>query len=332
MQNSDDDPDPSLPDTHEFFLPGTGLSALLIHGLTGTPYEMRYLGDRLARAGIRVLGVRLKGHAATPEELGATGHSQWYESAVDGLERLRQYGDPIVIIGLSMGAMLAAQLAADQREAVAGLVMLAPAFFLHSTTQAALRLIRPARAWGDRIYVRSGRGSDIHDDAARSIHPGTRLMPLGAALSLIELSDRMRPRLGEVVQPTLLIHDSLHLQALGRTGRGRIFTIDSSDGGRTWGPMTLTSLPNPNSGIDAVTLNDGRFLLVYNATSHGRSPLNVALSDDGKVWTPVLTLERGRGEFSYPAVIQTSDGLIHITYTWQKLRIKHVVLDSKFLN
>ncbi len=206
MQNSDDDPDPSRPDTHEFFLPGTGLSALLIHGLTGTPYEMRYLGDRLARAGIRVLGVRLKGHAATPEELGATGHSQWYESAVDGLERLRQYGDPIVIIGLSMGAMLAAQLAADQREAVAGLVMLAPAFFLHSTTQAALRLIRPARAWGDRIYVRSGRGSDIHDDAARSIHPGTRLMPLGAALSLIELSDRMRPRLGEVVQPTLLIH------------------------------------------------------------------------------------------------------------------------------
>lgn len=206
MQNSDDDPDPSHPDTNEFFSPGSGLSALLIHGLTGTPYEMRYLGDRLASAGIRVLGVRLKGHAGTPEELGATGHSHWYESAVDGLERLRQYGDPTVVIGLSMGAMLAAQLAADQREAVAGLVMLAPAFFLPVTTQAALRLIRPARAWANRVYIRGGRGSDIHDDAARSIHPGTRLMPLGAALSLIELSDRMRPRLGEIVQPTLLIH------------------------------------------------------------------------------------------------------------------------------
>lgn len=206
MQNSDDDPDPSRPDTQEFFLPGSGLSALLIHGLTGTPYEMRYLGDRLAHAGIRVLGVRLKGHAGTPEELGATGHSQWYESAIDGLERLRNYGDPVVVIGLSMGAMLAAQLAADQRESVAGLVMLAPAFFLPATTQAALRVIRSARTWADRIYVRGGRSSDIHDDGARSIHPGTRLMPLGAALSLLELSDRMRPRLGEVVQPTLLIH------------------------------------------------------------------------------------------------------------------------------
>jgi carboxylesterase len=206
MQNSDDDPDPSRPDTHEFFLPGSGLSALLIHGLTGTPYEMRYLGDRLAGAGIRVLGVRLKGHAGTPEELGATGHSNWYESAVDGFERLRQYGDPNVVVGLSMGAMLAARLAADQREAVAGLVMLAPAFFLPPAAQVALRLIRPAQAWGDRIYISSGRGSDIHDDAARSIHPGTRLIALGAALSLVELSDRMRPRLGEVVQPTLLIH------------------------------------------------------------------------------------------------------------------------------
>lgn len=206
MQNSDDDPDPTRPDTHEFFLPGAGLSVLLIHGLSGTPYEMRYLGERLAGAGNRVLGVRLKGHAGTPEDLGATGHSQWYESAIEGLERLRQYGDLNIVVGLSMGAMLAARLAADQREAVAGLVMLAPAFFLPTATQMALRLIRPARVWGDRVFIRSGRGADIHDDAARSIHPGTRLMPLSAALSLLDLSDRMRPRLGEVVQPTLLIH------------------------------------------------------------------------------------------------------------------------------
>jgi esterase/lipase len=69
-----------------------------------------------------------------------------------------------------------------------------------------LRLMRPARAWGDKIYFRSGSGSDIHDDAARSVHPRTGLMPLGAALSLVELSDRMRPRLSEVVQPALVIH------------------------------------------------------------------------------------------------------------------------------
>src|ERR1700681_831592 len=185
MSSSDDDPHPanSGVDTNEFLFPGTGLSALLIHGLSGTPYEIRYLGERLASQGVRVLGVRLKGHAGAPEELGASDHSGWYESAVKGLERLRQYGDANVVIGLSMGAILAARLAADQPEAVAGLVMLAPSFFLPAPTGLALRLMRRARAWGDKLYFRTGAGADIHDDAARSIHPGTRLMPLGAALS-----------------------------------------------------------------------------------------------------------------------------------------------------
>jgi len=206
MQQADDDAHPPSPDTSEFFLPGSGPSVLLIHGLTGTPYEMRYLGDQLAARGARVLGVRLNGHAGTPEDLGASDHSSWYESAVEGFERLRQYGDNNVVVGLSMGAILAARLAADQREAVAGLVMLAPAFFLPTAKRIALRLMSPARAWGDKLYFRSGGGADIHDDAARRVHPGTRLMPLGAALSLLELSDRIRPRLPEVVQPTLLIH------------------------------------------------------------------------------------------------------------------------------
>jgi carboxylesterase len=209
MLQSDDDPHLPSPDTNEFFLPGSGLSALLIHGLSGTPYEMRYLGERLAAAGVRVLGVRLKGHASAPEELGASDHTDWYESVVEGLERLREFGDANVVIGLSMGAILAARLAADQREAVCGLVMLAPAFFLPTKTRVALRLMRSVRAWGDKVYFRSGAGSDIHDDAARSVHPGTRLMPLGAVLSLVELSERMRPRLSEVVQPALVIHSRL---------------------------------------------------------------------------------------------------------------------------
>jgi carboxylesterase len=206
MQPTDDDPDLTRPDTSEFFLPGSGVSVLLIHGLSGTPYEMRYLGDRLAAAGMRVLGVRLKGHAGTPEELGATDETNWYESVVEGFERIRQFGDPNVVVGLSMGALLAARLAADQRKDVAGLVMLAPAFVLPTPQRVALRLMRPALAWGDKIYFRRGAGSDIHDDAARSIHPGTRLMPLRASLSLIELSDRMRQRLSEIVQPTLVMH------------------------------------------------------------------------------------------------------------------------------
>ncbi len=129
------------------------------------------------------------------------------------------------------------------------------------------------------------------------------------------------------IQPSLLIHGDGQLQAVGRTRQGKVFTIGSADDGRTWGPMTLTHLPNPDSGTDAVTLRDGRFLLVFNNTPHGRSPLNVALSTDGKAWTPYLALESEPGEFSYPAVIQSRDGQVQITYTWNRRRIKHVTLD-----
>jgi len=86
-------------------------------------------------------------------------------------------------------------------------------------------------------------------------------------------------------------------------------------------------VPNPNSGIDAVTLRDGRFLLVYNHTPQGRTPLNVALSADGREWTSLLTLEDQPGEYSYPAVIQTRDGHVRIAYTWHRERIKYVELE-----
>lgn len=134
------------------------------------------------------------------------------------------------------------------------------------------------------------------------------------------------------IQPSILDHGGGHVQAIGRTRQGKMFTVESRDDARTWGAMTLTDLPNPNSGTDATTLGDGRFLIVYNHTPLGRSPLNVAVSSDGNAWTPVLTLENGEGEYSYPAVIQTTDGLVHITYTWRRTRIRHVVVDPARLS
>jgi len=115
-----------------------------------------------------------------------------------------------------------------------------------------------------------------------------------------------------------------------RSNAGRIFASTSMDGGSTWTSPEPTVFPNPNAGIDAVTLRDGRHALVYNPVTEGRGILAVAVSDDAKTWRRVLTLEEEKGtEFSYPAVIQTRDKLVHVTYTWKRERIRHVVLDPR---
>jgi predicted neuraminidase len=138
------------------------------------------------------------------------------------------------------------------------------------------------------------------------------------------------------IQPGILFHYDRQLQAIGRTRNDQMFQIWSQDNGVTWGKLTLMDLPNPNSGTDAVTLRDGRQLLVYNhntragSANKGRSPLNVAISTDGTHWLAALVLEddpAAPNGFSYPAVIQTSDDLVHITYTWERKRIKHVVIN-----
>ena len=129
------------------------------------------------------------------------------------------------------------------------------------------------------------------------------------------------------IQPTLLTHPGGRIQALCRSRQRRIAEVWSTDGGKTWSDMKASELPNPNAGIDGVTLADGRQLLVYNHTTRGRFVLNVAVSRDGKSWQAALVLEAQIGEFSYPAVIQTADGMVHTTYTWKRRRVKHVVID-----
>ena len=128
------------------------------------------------------------------------------------------------------------------------------------------------------------------------------------------------------IQPTVLVHSPRKLQLLCRSKAGRITECWSEDGGQTWGRMKATSLLNPSSGIDGVTLQDGRHLLVYNPVPRGRTPLVVGVSRDGQQWQNVATLEDQPGEYSYPAIIQAADGQVHITYTWKRERIRHVTL------
>jgi predicted neuraminidase len=133
------------------------------------------------------------------------------------------------------------------------------------------------------------------------------------------------------IQPTILVHSPTRLQILCRSQQGVVTEAWSEDAGMTWSRMTATALPNPNAGIDAVRLTDGRFLLAYNPIREDRRRLDVAVSSDGRSWMAAATLEDSPGEYSYPAMIQARDGLVHVTYTWKRERIKHVVLDPRLL-
>jgi predicted neuraminidase len=142
------------------------------------------------------------------------------------------------------------------------------------------------------------------------------------------------------IQPTLLKHPDGSIQALLRNqnGEGKILSTTTKDQGKNWSGLTEINLPNPNSGIDAVTLQDGRHLLVYNHTNRRsgkpqhREMMNVAVSDDGVHWKAALTLDNEpKAEFSYPAVIQSKDGQVHIVYTWKRKRMTWIVLDPAAL-
>lgn len=128
------------------------------------------------------------------------------------------------------------------------------------------------------------------------------------------------------IQPALWESKPGHVHALLRTAAGKIGRADSTDYGRTWMPVYLTDMPNNNSGIDVLRLEDGRLLLVYNPVMKnwgGRSPLNLAISkDNGETWSDLASLEdEPNVEFSYPAIVRTSAG-VAISYTWKRQRIR----------
>lgn len=167
-------------------------------------------------------------------------------------------------------------------------------------------------------------------DAARLARSATMIGPVKAAQAEKTFEQGVLSPIG-CIQPSILWLADGRLQVLCRTQNGRLATSYSNDDGRTWTPVELTTLPNNNSGTDAVTLHDGRHLLVYNPTAtqpgeHNapRTPLCVAVSDDGLTWRQLLTLEDSPvSEYSYPAVVEGRDGTVHITYTWRRERIRY---------
>lgn len=179
---------------------------------------------------------------------------------------------------------------------------------------------------GEGVGADAGAGWNLHfersDDGGRT---WTNSGPVASPLNI------------DAIQPSILIHPDGVLQAVARARQGALASTWSRDGGRSWSPIGAIDLPNPNSGTDAVTLADGRHLMIYNHSGHRadqpgkgpRWPLNLALSDDGLSWRNVLTLEDQpiRDGYAYPAIIQSSDGLVHAAWTHNRERIRHAVID-----
>jgi alpha-L-rhamnosidase len=186
-----------------------------------------------------------------------------------------------------------------------------------------------------------GRGWEVHFELTKDWgrHWSLAAPPVSAGTEQADVTGEGLQSTFQAIQPSILVHKDGSLQALCRSQNRAILESRSSDNGRTWSPLAATSLPNNNSGLDAVTLKDGRQLLVYNhvlpppGKSKGeRSPLNVAVSPDGKNWYAALILEDDTlGEYSYPSVIQSSDGMVQIVYTWRRTRIRYVKLDPSKL-
>jgi predicted neuraminidase len=129
-----------------------------------------------------------------------------------------------------------------------------------------------------------------------------------------------------IIQPVPVPIGPHHVRIYARahTRAARIAAADSFDDGQHWTSAHYIDLPNPNSGIDAVRLKDGRIVMIYNHSYNKRNVLNLAVSRDGEHFRMFATLEKGDGQFSYPAMIQARDGSLRMTYTYQRRTIRYV--------
>jgi predicted neuraminidase/peroxiredoxin len=167
-----------------------------------------------------------------------------------------------------------------------------------------------------------------------TLRSGGLLLPLGRSFAGSGNGGKTWEHLGAVDtggQPTVIQRSDGSLLTLLRKGP-RILQAESGDAGRTWSKPIATELKNPDAGIAMARLRNGHLVLVFNDSETARTPLSIARSlDEGRTWLPPLALESNPGEYSYPCVMQASNGRIHITYTFRRYTVKHVELDENWL-
>jgi carboxylesterase len=180
-------------------------AVLLIHGFTGTPYEMRYLGERLAAQGFRVKGVRLAGHGLDPIAFGQANADQWVRECLEALDSLAVGARHLFVAGLSMGALLAVILAAERPANVSGIALLAPAFRFHGTVRLFMWLFRNGPMRRLLRYIPKG-GSAVLDGEQRRANPSIARVPTSGAGELGSMIDRAEEALPKVHAPALVMY------------------------------------------------------------------------------------------------------------------------------
>ena len=200
-----------------FFMPGNQIGCLLIHGFTGTPKEMHWLGEHLANEGYTVLGPRLFGHATDQQDMIRARWRDWVASAADGYHLLHDVCSQVVVLGLSMGGALALYL--GTQFPVAGIVAMSAPYV---TPNPLMRYIRPIVPLISRIWRYAAKGpSDWRDPEAAEGHLAYPGYPVRAATELEDLLAVIRRGLHRLTAPVLLIYsrgdeavDAEHAQAI----------------------------------------------------------------------------------------------------------------------
>lgn len=192
--------------TCPFDAPGGPVAVLCLHGLTGTPYEVRPVAEALAAAGHRVLAPRIVGHGTSPEHLAHTRWPDWLATARRAFDRLAAEHDPVFIVGLSLGALLALVVGHERGARVGGIVAMATPLRLRRFDQLRLELVEAAGLAEVLPYQTKRDGPDVSDPAVAAAMPSYARVPIAAAVSLLEGQRAALDRAPRLSRPVLVLH------------------------------------------------------------------------------------------------------------------------------